>query len=169
MTTAPVRGRREERARRERRHGALLLMVTVILVVIALGTTAAALVVRRDTDDVHANAQPVHREIRELAATEADAERRMRLLEERGRATTEALAVLFAAEQAQVDASNHAVDVANQAADQYNDAQTTDLAAAFGAAGDAALTDLEAKTQAVRSAAEAARRAVASLQEAAGG
>jgi hypothetical protein len=167
--TAPARGRREQRARRERRHGTALLIATVILVVIALGTAGAALVVRHDTDDLHATTEPVHRESRELAATEADAERRLRLLEERGRATNEALAALFAAEQAQVDASNHAVDVANQAADQYNNAQATDLAAAFTAAGDAALTDLETKTQAVRSAAEAAQRAIVSLQEAADG
>jgi len=167
--TAPVRDRREQRVRRERRHGTALLIVTVILVVIALGTVGAALVVRRDTAELHASAEPVHRESRELAATEADAERRLQLLEERGLATSQTLATLFAAEQAQVDASNHAVDVANQAADQYNNARATDLAAAFTAAGDAALTDLEAKTQAVRSAADAAQRAITSLQEAADG
>ena len=115
------------------------------------------------------SARPVNREIRALKATEASAERRLRLLDERGLATNQALTALFAAEQAQVDASNHAVDVANQAADQYNNARVPDLAAAFTAAGDAALTDLEAKTQAVRSAAEAAQRAVVSLQEAADG
>jgi hypothetical protein len=76
---------------------------------------------------------------------------------------------LFAAEAAQVEASNHAVDVANQAVDQYNAAQNTDIAAAFQGAGDAAISDLEAKTQAVRRAADAARRAVASVQGAAAG
>jgi hypothetical protein len=84
-------------------------------------------------------------------------------------ATTDALAALFAAEQAQVDASNHAVDVANQAVDQYNSAQSADVAAAFQAAGDAAIADLEAKTQAVRTAAEAAQQAVVAMQEAASG
>jgi len=167
--TAPVSSRRKQRARRERGHGAALVIVTVILVVIALGTAGAALVVRHDTDDLYADTEPVHRELRELAGVEADAERRLRLLEERGRATSQALAALFAAEQAQVDSSNHAVDVANQAADQYNNAQATDLAAAFTAAGDAALADLDAKTQAVRSAAEAAQRAIMSLREAADG
>ena len=167
--TAAVRDRREQRRRRERRHGTALLIVTVILVVIALGTAAAALVVRHDTDDLHASATPVHREIRELAATEVDAERRLRSLEDRGRDTSQSLAALFAAEQAQVDASNHAVDVAHQAVVQYNNAQATDLAVAFAAAGDAALTDLEGKTQAVRSAAEVARRAIVSLQDAADG
>ena len=74
------------------------------------------------------------------------------------------VAALFAAELAQVDASNHAVDVANQAVDQYNNAQVSDVAAAFAAAGDAAVADLETKTQAVRTAAEAAHRAVTGLR-----
>ena len=85
------------------------------------------------------------------------------------RATNEGSTALFAAEQAQVDASNHAVDVANQAVDQYNNAQNTDLAGAFQSAGDAALADLETKTAAVRTAADAAHAALARLQEAASG
>jgi len=167
--TAPTGGRGERRAHREGGHGTALFITTVILLVVALGAAGAALVVRHDTHEVQARAEPVHQEVRHLKAAEADAERRLRLLRARARTTTEALAALFAAEQAQVDASNHAVDVANQAADQYNNARTTDLAAAFQAAGDAALTDLEAKTAAVRTAADAARSALAGLREAASG
>jgi len=167
--TAPTLDRRARRARREGRQGTALLIATVMLVVVALGTVGAALVVRHDTDDLEARAEPLHQEVRELTAREADAERRRRQLQERGRTTSEALAALFAAEQAQVDASNHAVDVANQAVDRYNGAQMTDVSAAFAAAGDAALADLEAKTQAVRAAAEAAQRGVASLLDAARG
>ena len=167
--TAPVADRRARRARRERHQGTALLIASVILVVGALGCAGAALVVQRDTDQLQEQAEPLHREVRELAATEADAERRLRQLQARTRAATQALAALFAAEQAQVDASNHAVDVANQAVDQYNNAQVTDVAAGFAAAGDAALADLEAKTQAVRTAADAAQRAVASLLDAADG
>jgi hypothetical protein len=167
--TAPVLDRREQRVRREDRQGTALFVTTIILVVVALGTAGAALVVRRDTGELEARAEPVHQEVRELTATEADAERRLHLLHERAGATTDALAALFAAEQAQVDASNHAVDVANQAVNQYNNAQSADVAAAFQAAGDAAIADLEAKTQAVRTAAEAAQRAVADVQEAASG
>ncbi|HEY3672646.1 MAG TPA: hypothetical protein VGN51_17040 [Acidimicrobiia bacterium] len=164
------RTRREDRRedRRGGRQGSALFISTVILLVVALGTAGAALVVRHDTDDLHARAEPVHHQVRDLSAAEADAVRRLRLLRTGARTTTDALAALFAAEQAQVDASNHAVDIANQAVDQYNNAQNTDLAGAFQAAGDAALADLEAKTAAVRSAADAARTALAGLQEAAG-
>jgi len=167
--TAPVLDRRDRRVRREGRQGTALFITTVILLVVALGAGGAALVVRHDTADVRSSIEPVRQEIHHLTATEADAERRLRLLRTRARATTAALVALFAAEQAQVDASNHAVDVANQAVDQYNAAQTPDLAGAFQAAGDAALADLEEKTAAVRGAVEAAQRALASLQGAAGG
>jgi chromosome segregation ATPase len=153
----------------ERRRGTALFIVTVILFVVALGAVGAALVVRRDTDELKARAEPVHQEVRDLRVAEADAERRLRVVRVRARTTTEALATLFAAEQAQVDASNHAVDVANQAVDRYNNSQTNDLAAAFQSAGDAALADLEAKTAAVRADADATRGALASLQEAASG
>ena len=167
--TAPTLDRRERRARHDSRQGTALLIVTVILVVVGLGAAGAALVVQRDTDDLQARAEPLHQEVRDLTATEADAERRSSLLEQRSRAVNQALTALFAAELAQVDASNHAVDVANQAVDQYNNAQITDVAAAFAAAGDAAIADLEVKSQAVRTAAEAAQRAVADLQGAADG
>lgn len=167
--TAPVLERRDRRVRREGRQGTALFITTIILLVVALGSAGAALVVRHDTADVRSRIEPVRQEIRDLTATEADAERRLRLLRTRARATNESLVALFAAELAQVDASNHAVDVANQAVDQYNNAQVPDLAGAFQAAGDAALTDLEAKTAAVRSAAEAAQREVVNLQGAASG
>jgi hypothetical protein len=165
-TEADRRDRHDER--RAGRQGTALFISTVILLVVALGTAGAALVVRHDTDDVQARAEPVHHEVRDLTAAEADAERKLRLLRSGARSTTATLAALFAAELAQVDASNHAVDIANQAVDQYNNAHNNDLAGAFQAAGDAALADLEAKTAAVRSAADAARAALASLQEAAG-
>jgi hypothetical protein len=161
--------RRERRSPRGGRPGTAVFVTTVILLVVALGAVGAALVVRHDTSDVEARAEPVHREVRDLTAAEADAERRLRLLRQEARATNEALTALFAAEQAQVDASNHTVDVANQAVDQYNNAQNNDLAGAFQAAGDAALADLEAKTAAVRTAADAAHAALARLQEAASG
>jgi hypothetical protein len=165
-TTAPVRGRR---ARRERRRGTALFVSTIILFVVALGAAAAALVVRRDTGDLRAHAEPIHREVRALTATEVSAEGRQREVRARARETTQDLVALFAAEQAQVDASNHAVDVANQAVGQYNEAKTSDVAAAFQGAGDAAIADLEAKTAAVRAAAAAAERVVAELQAAVGG
>jgi hypothetical protein len=161
--------RREERSRRDGRQGTALFIATVILLVVALGTAGAALVVRHDTDDVQARAEPVHQQVRDLTTAEADAQRRLRLLRTEARATNEGLTALFAAEQAQVDASNHSVDVANQAVDQYNNAQNTNLTGAFQAAGDAALADLEAKTAAVRTAADAAHAALARLQAAASG
>ena len=167
--TAPTADRRTRRAHREGRQGTALFVTTIILLVVAFGSAGAALVVRHDTGDLEARAEPLHQQVGELTATQADAERRLRSLRTRSGATTRALAALFAAEQAQVDASNHAVDVANQAVDQYNNAKSTDIAAAFQAAGDAAVADLEAKTEAVRTAAAAAQRAVAGVQGAADG
>lgn len=165
----PDRSDRYDRSdRRSLRRGTGLFVSAVILLVVALGSAGAALVVRRDTAKLRARAEPLREQVRELAATEQDAERRLRRLRAGARETNAALAALFAAEQAQVDASNHAVDVANQAVDRYNNAQATDLVAAFQGAGDAALADLEAKTAAVRAAAEATQRAVASLQGALG-
>ena len=161
--------RRDRRSRSDARQGTALFIATVILLVVALGAAGAALVVRHDTDDVQARAEPVHRQVRDLTAAEADAQRRLRLLRHEARSTNEGLTALFAAEQAQVDASNHAVDVANQAVDQYNNAQNTNLTGAFQSAGDAALADLEAKTAAVRTAADAVHAALARLQEAASG
>ena len=166
---ASRRGRRGRRAPNDGRPSTALFVTTVILLVIALGAAGAALVVRHDTEELQARAEPVHQEVRDLTAAEADAERRLRVLRADSRVTSDALTALFAAEQAQVDASNHAVDVANQAVDTYNNAQNTDLAGAFQSAGDAALTDLEAKTAAVRTAADAARSALTSLQAAASG
>jgi hypothetical protein len=167
--TAPTLDRRQRRVRREARQGTALLIATIILVVVALGAAGAALLVRRDTDDLHTRTEPMRDEVRKLTFAERDAETHLRLLKQRGRAASESLAALFAAEQAQIDASNHAVDVANQAVDQYNNAQVSDLGATFAAAGDAALGDLETKTTAARAAADAARRAIASLQGATDG
>jgi hypothetical protein len=159
-------GRRDRRAGKP---GTALFVSSIILLVVALGAVGAALVIRHDTSDLQSRAEPVRAQVRDLASTEETAVRQLGLLHERARATNDALAALFAAELAQVDASNHAVDVANQAVDQYNNAKTTDVAAAFAAAGDAALTDLDEKTAAVRGAAEAAQRAIASLQGVASG
>ena len=93
-----------------------------------------ALVVRADTSDLQARARPVNRRVAELTALEHDAERRLRAVRSRGRATSTALVALLAAYQAQVEASNHAVDVANQAVGVYNTAQAG-IAAAFPGRG----------------------------------
>jgi hypothetical protein len=161
--------RRELRLRRARRRRGPVLVATLVVVVAALGCVVAALLIRRDTEAVQASAEPVQRELRELTAAEHDAEHRARALRVRSEAASRYLSALFAALSAQVDTSNQVVDVANQAVDQYNSAQTTDIAGAFHSAGDAAVADLEQRTAAVRTAAAAAQRAVAALQEAAGG
>ena len=53
------------------RRGTGLFVGAVILLVVALGSAGAALVVRHDTGTLQARAEPVHDEVRELAATEA--------------------------------------------------------------------------------------------------
>jgi hypothetical protein len=156
------------RARREGRRSNTLFVVTMVLVVIALGSAVAAFVVRHDTDTLESKTTAIGRQVHGLVATERHAEDRTRTLHERARATSAALTQWFAAVAAQVDASNHAVDVANQAVDTYN-ARSTNLAGAFQNAGDAALGDLETRTQTVRTAAQAVQQAVASLQGATGG
>jgi hypothetical protein len=160
-----VRSRRRDR--RLRRRSKVLLITTVVALTVALGCVGAALVVRNDTSDLHARAEPLDRQVRELIASEHNAQRRLNTLQAQSRTAATALSALLAAAQAQVEASNRAVDVANQAVDQYNNGQT-DVAAAFQAAGDAAIGDLEARTTAVHSALEAARRAITQLQASGG-
>jgi hypothetical protein len=159
----------ERRVRRRRRRGTALFCIAVVGVAVALASVAAAFVVRQRTDDVNERAQPIDRQIRELDAQEAHAVRRLRTLRDEADATKQALADLFAAEQAQVDASNHAVDVANQAVEAYNNARAASIAAAFQGAGDAALADLEQRTAVVTGAAETARRVMTELQQATSG
>jgi len=159
----------ERRARRRRRRGAVLFWVAVLGLAVALGSIGAALVVRQRTNEVQERAAPVHDQIRELDAQEAHAQRRLRALRSGAEATKQALTDLFAAEQAQVDASNDAVDVANQAVDAYNNARAASVAAAFQGAGDAAVADLEHRTAVVKGAADTARRVMSALQQAASG
>jgi hypothetical protein len=156
-------------ARREGRRSNTLFVVTVILLVIAVGSAVGAFVVRHDTDALDSKAATVRRQVHEVVATERHAEARTRTLRANARATNDALSQLFAAFAAQVDASNHAVDVANQAVDTYNNAGSTNLVGAFRNAGDTALGDLETRTQAVRTAAQAVQQAIASLQGAVDG
>ena len=162
MNEGPVETTVRRRDRRRRKRAAEYLAAAVVLFVVAAGAVAAAVVVRSDTSDLQARAEPVQRQVRELTASEHDADRRLRTLRTRSERTATDLAAVLAAYQAQVDASNHAVDVANQAVDQYNSGQS-DIAAAFQAAGDAAVADLEQKTAAVTAAVAAAQSAVAEL------
>jgi len=155
------------RDRRRRRRSKVLLITTVVALGVTVGCVGAALVVRNDTSDVQARAEPLDRQLRELIASEHNAERRLHALQSQSHTTAVALAAVLSAAQAQVDASNHAVDVANQAVDQYNNGQT-DVAAAFKAAGDAAIGDLQARTAAVHSALTAAGRAITRLQTSGG-
>jgi hypothetical protein len=156
------------RDRRRRRRSTALLVGAILLFVVAIAAGVATVVVRSDTSDLQARAAPIDRRVRELTANEVHAELRLGTLRARGATTAERLAALLAAYQAQVDASNHAVDVANQAVDQYNSGQA-DVVAAFQAAGDAAIADLEAKTAAVTAAVTAAQQAVTALVEVPGG
>ena len=152
------------RARREGRRNNTLYVIAVILLVIALGSAIAAFVVRHDTDALESKATRLSRQVHQLAVIERHAQERARTLHDDARAANVALTQLFAAIAAQVDASNHAVDVANQAVDNYNNARSPNVVGAFQSAGDAALGDLETRTQTVRTAAEALQQAVARLQ-----
>jgi chromosome segregation ATPase len=156
------------RDRRHRRLGTGLLVAAIVLLVVAIGAGAAAFVVRSDTSDVQARTEPIRRQVRRLAANEVNAERRLHALRTRSADAATRLAGLLAAYQAQVDASNHAVDVANQAVDQYNSGQAA-VAAAFQAAGDAAIADLEQKTATVTAAVAAAQREITALSQVSGG
>ncbi len=102
-----------------------------------------------------------------LTVAENDAERRLARLRSRSRGATAALVALLTACQGQVEASNHAVDVANLAVDRYNSAQA-DLVGAFQGAGDAAITDVEQRTAAVHTALATAQQELADLVTAGG-
>ena len=155
------------RGHRRRRRGTALLVLTIAALTVAVACGGFAFFVRADTSDLQARAEPVNRQVRELTASEHDAERRLRVLRQRSRAAGTTLAALLAAYQAQVDASNHAVDVANQAVERYNTGQA-DVAAAFQGAGDAAVTDVEQKTAAMHTAFSAAQTAIAKLMASGG-
>lgn len=141
-----------------------MLVSTVVLLVIALAASAAVVVVRSDTSDLQRRAQPIDRRLRGLTANEVNAERRLAAVRTRSAGVASRLAALLAAYQAQVDASNHAVDVANQAVDQYNSG-AAGIAAAFQAAGDAAIADLEQRTAAVTAAVTELQRETTSLAQ----
>jgi len=147
---------------RRRRRGTALLVVTVVALTVAVACVGFALVVRTDTADLQARAEPVNRHVRELTVAERGAERRLRVLRRRGRTADFTLAALLAAYQGQVDASNHAVDVANQAVDRYNSGQA-DVVAAFQGAGDAAVANVEQTTAAEHTAVSAAQAAIREL------
>jgi hypothetical protein len=165
--TAPLAEAERRAVRRQRRSGTLLV-VTIVALVAAVGCVGAALLVRHDSGLLSARAEPFEVNVRELHAREIDAERRLRAVRAGKQAFDGSAAALFVALQAQVDAGNHAVDVANQAVEQYNRAQATSVAAAFQGAGDAALADLDQRTQTVQSAATAVLQAVGRLQQAHG-
>jgi hypothetical protein len=162
------RRHRRLRARTESRRGTALLVAAIVLLVMAVGAGVAAFLVRLDTSDLQARAEPIHRQVRLLTANEVNAERRLHALRSRSAGVASRLAGLLAAYQAQVDASNHAVDVANQAVDQYNRAQAG-IVAAFQAAGDATIADLEQKTAAVTAAVTAVQQEIAALKQVSGG
>jgi hypothetical protein len=155
------------REQRRRGQGSALLVFTVVGLVVAVACAGSAFVVRADTSDAEARAEPVNRQVRDLTASEHDAERRLRLLDTRTRTAGTTLAALLAAYQAQVEASNNAVDVANQAVDRYNRGQA-DVVAAFQGAGDAAVTDVEQETAAVHTASGGAQTAMTQLMASGG-
>jgi hypothetical protein len=73
------------------------------------------------------------------------------------------LVALLVAYQAQVESSNDAVDVANQAADRYNSGQAS-IVEVFRADVQTAIADLEPKTAAVHAALETVERAITDLE-----
>jgi hypothetical protein len=158
MSTAAI-GRRDRRRRRGR--ATTLLVVTILAAVAAVACAATALAVRSDTGDLQAHAAPIERRVRSLAASEAGAEHRLRSLRTHSHEVVSALTGLVGAYQAQVDASNHAVDVANEAVGRYNSGQAP-IATAFQGT-DTTLSTLEERTAAVHTAYAALQTAVSRL------
>jgi uncharacterized protein HemX len=149
------------------RPATALLVATGVLVVAALALGAFGVVVRNHTSDLQAQTRSITRRTRRLIASESDAARRARQLENAGSRAADALGALLAAYRAQVEASNHAVDLANQAANRYNHTNAG-LADAFKAEGDAAVTDVATQTAAMHVALTVAKRAITELQDAGG-
>jgi len=71
------------RERRRRRRSTTLLVVTIVAAVVAVACVGAALVLRSDTTEVRSQAEPVHQQLREVAANAVDAERRLATLREK--------------------------------------------------------------------------------------
>ena len=152
-------GRRDARGR-HRRHGAARSCVITPWSCSwsPSACVGAALVVRHDTDELQAQAVPLDRQ---RARAWPRAQRRAApahpAVPERVR--QQGAVGSLTPHQAQVDASNHAVDVANQAVDQYNSGQTPTSPPRSRARATPRIADLEARTPLCEACRAAAQRA----------
>jgi hypothetical protein len=151
----------------ERRSDTRVLVSASVLVVVTVALAIVAFVVYRSGSDTEAKADRIERVAQQQVNTKASASRELVALHEAADHAYTALAALMAAYQAQITSQNHAVDVANRAADSYNAGQAS-IADALKTEAQTSVADSETKTVAVRNALVEVKRAFATLQQAAG-
>ncbi len=151
----------------ERGSGLLAVISTAVLVFAAVGFAVAALLVRLDTSELRTRAHQVeHESSRHVAAT-ATATADLAALHADAERAYASLGALAAAYQGQIAAQNHAIDVANAAADSYNTGQAN-IADALKSEAQAAVDDADAKAAAVRAALVQVQEALSVLRQDAG-
>jgi hypothetical protein len=149
----------------EREANMLVVVSTAVVVFVAVALALAALLVHLNASDLEARAGRVERETKQHVA--ATATRDLAALHADVDHTYAALGALTAAYQAQLTSQNHAIDVANAAADSYNAGQMN-IADGLRTDAQAAVTDAEVKSAAVRAALVQVKQAFSALSQASG-
>jgi hypothetical protein len=146
--------------------GSALLVAAIVLLLLAVGLAAVGVAARVDASDERARAEPVALHLN----GEIEAQRRsiatLATLRSRALEQASSLRALLGAVRAQVESANHAVAVANHAADLYNSGDAAGAMTALGTDGDAAVNDLDAKTRAVRDALTRVQQGTSTLEDA---
>jgi hypothetical protein len=147
--------------------GMVVLISTAVLVVVAVALGVVAVLVHVNASDTQTKAERIERAAKQQAANTANASGDLVTLQGAADHAYSALGTLVAAYQAQLASQNHAIDVANAAAASYNAGQGT-IADALKAEAQAAVTDAETRTAAVKTALVEVKQAFLGLQQAAG-
>jgi hypothetical protein len=145
----------------------LVVVSTAVLVFVAVALALAALLVHLNASGLQARADRIERETAQHVTATATATRDLAALHADVDHAYAALGALTAAYQAQLASQNHAIDVANGAADSYNAGQMN-IADALRTEAQAAVADAEAKSAAVRAALPQVKQAFAALRQSSG-
>jgi hypothetical protein len=167
--TAGLTGPRTEPPADHVEHESNMLVVVsiAVLVFVAVALALAALLVHLNASDLQARADRIERETKQHAAGTESATQDLTSLHAGVDHAYAALGGLTVAYQAQLASQNHAIDVANAAADSYNAGQIN-IGDALKTDAQAAVADAEAKSAAVRAALIQVKQAFSALRQASG-
>jgi hypothetical protein len=149
--------------------GRALFVATIVLLVLAVALAAVGVAARVDASHQRSRAEPATRALRTEVASRGRSVGSLVTLRRRADELASALSTLLGAIRAQVDSANHAVSVANHAADLYNSRDGAGATSALDADRQAALDDLGAKTRAVRDAVTTVQQDATAFEEASHG